>query len=115
MKEDEQKSAKKKEASWKKEQGHLFVPSCVAKMLTEAILYDIGESLQSKELHEEKRGRRKKESIERWGGCYIKRKEEKGLTEKPLMLVEKQLPCANYLSGHASCISDYISNRSAAV
>lgn len=36
----------------RKEQGHLFVPSCVAKSLTEAILNDIGESLHSEELQE---------------------------------------------------------------
>lgn len=40
----------------RKEQGHLFVPSCVAKSLTEAILNDIGESLHSEEL-QEARGR----------------------------------------------------------
>ena len=37
--------------SGNKEQGHLFVPSCVAKSLTETILNDIGESLQSEELN----------------------------------------------------------------
>ncbi len=55
---------KKKDASRKKEQGHLFVPSSVAKSLTEAILNDIGESLQSEQL-QGVRGRRKKESKER--------------------------------------------------
>lgn len=41
---------KKKDMSGEKERGHLFVPSCAAKSLTEAILNDIGESLQSEEL-----------------------------------------------------------------
>lgn len=58
-------SVKKEDGvSPKKEQGHLFVPSCVAKSLTEAILNDIGESLQSEEL-QEVRGRRKRQSQER--------------------------------------------------
>ena len=52
-------SPEKKDVSLKKEQGHLFVPSCVAKSLTDAILNDIGESLQSEEL-QGARGRRKK-------------------------------------------------------
>lgn len=49
---------KKQEATCKKEQGHLFVPACVAKSLTEAILNDIGESLQSEQLHEREEGRK---------------------------------------------------------
>lgn len=44
------KQTKTTEAGWKKERGHLFVPSCAAKSLTEAIVNDIGESLQSEEL-----------------------------------------------------------------
>lgn len=42
--------AKKHHASVEKEPGHLLVPCWVAKRLTEAILNDIGESLQSEEL-----------------------------------------------------------------
>lgn len=49
-----------KEAGWKKEQGHLFVPSCAAKSLTEAIVNDIGESLQSEELRGAEEGGGKK-------------------------------------------------------
>lgn len=50
----------KKEAGWKKEQGHLFVPSCAAKSLTEAIVNDIGESLQSEELRGAEEGGKKR-------------------------------------------------------
>lgn len=49
---------KEKDSELKEEQGHLFVPSCVPKSLTEAILNDIGESLQSEQLWGA-RGRRK--------------------------------------------------------
>lgn len=45
----------------KKTGGHLFVPSCGTKSLTEAILYDIGESLQSEALQGVK-GRKQEET-----------------------------------------------------
>lgn len=44
------KVAQKQICRVKNEQGHLFVTSWVAKSLTEAILNDIGESLQREEL-----------------------------------------------------------------
>lgn len=56
----EKETDKKKEAGWKKEQGHLFVPSCAAKSLTEAIVNDIGESLQSEELRGAEEGGKKR-------------------------------------------------------
>ena len=49
------KAAQKCICSGEKEQGHLFVPSCGAKSLTEAILNDRGKSLQSEELQGAKR------------------------------------------------------------
>lgn len=87
----------------RKSRGHLFVPSCGAKSLTEAILNDIGESLQSEEL-QVVRGRREEKRVNREGDFYVKEKKKKA-QHKPMVQVEKRLTHANYLSDHASCTS----------
>lgn len=66
--------------SGQKEQGHLFVPSCGAKSLTEAILNDIGESLQSEEL-QGVTGRREKRRVNRDEEISVKgKKKDSGRT-----------------------------------
>lgn len=69
----------RKKGMWveRKSRGHLFVPCCVAKSLTEAILNDIGESLQSEQLRGGRRKEGEEESRERWGGI-TKRKDGEG-------------------------------------
>lgn len=70
----------------KKERGHLFVPSCAAKSLTEAIVNDIGESLQSEELRGAEEGGKREQTDEE--ASIFSREEEAspqslGVGEKP--------------------------------
>lgn len=70
----------------KKERGHLFVPSCAAKSLTEAIVNDIGESLQSEELRGAEEGGKREQTDEE--ASIFSREEEGspqslGVGEKP--------------------------------
>lgn len=62
-----EKAAQKQICRETSEQDHLFVPSCVAKSLTEAILNDIGESLQSEELLQGVSRRRKRKNVTKKG------------------------------------------------
>lgn len=101
-------SAKKRDVSLKKERGHLFVPSCVAKSLTEAVLNDIGESLQSEEL-QGARGRREKKRIKSDEEVSTLRERRKKVRHTPLVLVHKQLSHASSASlnpeGTRGCVT----------
>lgn len=88
-------------ASERKSRGHLFVPSCGAKSLTEAILNDIGESLQSEELQVVRGRRGGKKRVNRDKEISMLRKRRKKARHSPSVHVEKQLSHANYLSDHA--------------
>lgn len=104
----------KLKVSWKKERGHLFVPSCVAKSLTKAILNDIGESLQSEELQGVRGKEERKESKERWGSFYVKRKEggKKGLAQTLGAGIKAARPCKLSVR---SCISANTLNKCVSV